>query len=245
MRITSVALWLAACLSAAALAQAVSWKQLPGTANDIGVGADGTAWIIGTQAEGAGYGVFRWNGSGWDKIPGSGIRIDVDPNGRAWIVDNRGAVYTYDGQAFQHTRFHGSDVGIGANGVVWIIGDDDPKPNDHSIFRVGPKGLEKMPGVGVRVDVDPQGNAWVITSTHAIFHWTGQAWEQMPGAAVDVGIGGDGTVYATSTDQAVYRWGGNAWVPVPGQLANVSVDGRGNPWGINNERAIFVGERGK
>jgi hypothetical protein len=39
------------------------WTLLPGLANDIGVGADGTVWVIGADAVPGGYGIHRWTGS--------------------------------------------------------------------------------------------------------------------------------------------------------------------------------------
>ena len=64
----------------AGTAFAQNWVQLPGAGNDIGVGANGTVWVIGTNAEAGGYGIYRMNASrNWDKIPGSAVRIDVDP----------------------------------------------------------------------------------------------------------------------------------------------------------------------
>ena len=48
-----------------ALAQTLGWKQLPGSGNDIGVGANGAVWAIGTNPTAGGYGIFRWNGNDW------------------------------------------------------------------------------------------------------------------------------------------------------------------------------------
>ena len=35
-----------------------SWTQLPGAANDIGVSADGDLWVIGTNPEAGGWGIY-------------------------------------------------------------------------------------------------------------------------------------------------------------------------------------------
>ena len=91
---------LASAAAIAASAQSMMWKMLPGAATDIGVGADGTAWVIGTNVEIGGYGIFRWNGSNWDKVSGSAVRIAVDPQGKAWVVTNGHAIFHFDGQQF-------------------------------------------------------------------------------------------------------------------------------------------------
>ena len=54
-----------------------SWQMLPGLAKDIGVGADGSVWVIGTDSTGGGYGIHRWNGNNWTKIDGGAEQISV------------------------------------------------------------------------------------------------------------------------------------------------------------------------
>jgi hypothetical protein len=41
--------------------------RFPGRAKDIGVSADGQAWVIGTNKEGGGFGIYRWIGAIGDK----------------------------------------------------------------------------------------------------------------------------------------------------------------------------------
>ena len=62
---------------------AQNWTGVPGSATDIGVGADGTVWNIGTIAEGGGYGIFKYNGTSFTKVPGGAVRCAVDPQGKA------------------------------------------------------------------------------------------------------------------------------------------------------------------
>ncbi len=94
------------------IAQELQFTQLPGTAKDIGIGADGTVWVIGTDKlgslsnENTGdtktydiYGLHRWNSlkQGWEHLSSQGIidnkiiakRISVDPDGRPWILNDK------------------------------------------------------------------------------------------------------------------------------------------------------------
>ena len=76
---------------------------MPGRAKDIAVGG-GAVWVIGTNSEGGGYGIYRWNSSknNWDKIPGSAVRIAVDhSNGYAWVVNNKDVIYKYTGSGWK------------------------------------------------------------------------------------------------------------------------------------------------
>jgi hypothetical protein len=69
------------------------WHRVPGSAKDIGIGADGSVWVIGADERAGGYGVYRYNGSGWTKIPGSGRQISVGPDGSPWVVNRDGYIY--------------------------------------------------------------------------------------------------------------------------------------------------------
>ena len=72
-----------------------TWKIEPGLANDIGVGADGSVFVIGTNAVAGGFGVSRWNGSGWDPLPGGAVRIAVDPHGHPWIANALNQIFFF------------------------------------------------------------------------------------------------------------------------------------------------------
>ena len=74
------------------------WKQIDGEATDIGIGADGSVWIIGTSEVNGGYGVYRWSERGWEQIDGGTAQISVDNRGTPWIVDSEG--YIYVGKSF-------------------------------------------------------------------------------------------------------------------------------------------------
>ncbi len=63
------------------------WELLTGRAKDVGVGGLGDAWVIGTNPEAGGYGIYRYNGHTYRKIPGSAVRIAVGTDGNAWVVN--------------------------------------------------------------------------------------------------------------------------------------------------------------
>ena len=66
--------------------------MVTGLARDVGIGANGAVWIIGTNKVPGGYDIYRWTGSAWQNIPGGGVRIDVDPQGNPWIVQDAGQI---------------------------------------------------------------------------------------------------------------------------------------------------------
>jgi hypothetical protein len=69
-----------------------TWIQLPGLAKDIGVGADGSVWVIGTNPVGTAqdFGIHTWTGSTWQAIDGCGVQISVDDQGLPWVVNSMG-----------------------------------------------------------------------------------------------------------------------------------------------------------
>lgn len=75
-----------------------TWEDLGGSAADVGVGADGTAWIAATDLS-----VRIWNfqvaGLGappkreWLKVGAPAIRVAVDPDGRVWVVGSENEIF--------------------------------------------------------------------------------------------------------------------------------------------------------
>ena len=70
-----------------------NWQQLPGLAVDIGVGADGSVWVIGKNRVAGGYGIFQWTGSNWRMIDGGAVEVSVGPDGTPWVVNSNGNIY--------------------------------------------------------------------------------------------------------------------------------------------------------
>ena len=130
-----------------------------------------------------------------------------------------------------------TDIGVGANGKVWIIGSNKEGSN-YGIYRWDGK-WTKITGSAARIDVDPSGIPWVVTNENRIYKFNGKSWVQMPGAAKDVGIGGDGTVIVIGTDDSPYVWTGNNWQKMVGKARQVTVDRAGNPWVVNAGAAIY------
>ena len=179
-----------------------SWKRLSGRAKDIGVGPNGKAWVIGTNVEGGGFGIYRSNaaGNGWNKIPGSAVRIAVGPNGIAWVVNKNNHIFRYNGKGWNRMPGAAKDIGIGANGSVWVIGTN-VEGGGFGIYRYNKKNKwDKISGSAVKIAVGPNGNPWVVNKNNHIFKYKGNGWKRMPGAAKDIGVGKDGSVWVIGTN---------------------------------------------
>ncbi len=157
----------AAALVNTASSQGGSWEQLSGAATDIGVGANGAVFTIGTNRSDGGYGIWKWTGNQWQALPGGGVRIAVDPRGTPWVVNDRGTIFQWRGGKWAKLPGTATDIGIGANGAVFVIGTER-SDSGFGIFKWKRGGWQQIPGGAVNVSVGPSGTPWVTDSSNNI-----------------------------------------------------------------------------
>lgn len=225
------------------------WNLLPGLGNDIGVGADGSAWVIGTNHVGvaADFGVYKWNGASWDGKGGGGIRISVGPDGQAWMVNSAGQIFRRQGESWAQLPGLGKDIGVGPDGSVWLLGTNHVgAAADFGIYKWNGSNWDGKGGGGVRIAVGPNGQAWLVNSVGQIFRSQGDSWSLLPGLGKDIGVGADGSVWLIGTNQVgaaadfgVYKWNGTNWDNKGGGGVAISVGPDGLPWLLNSAGQIF------
>jgi hypothetical protein len=225
-----------------------NWQRTPGLANDIGVGSNGTAYIIGTDVQVGGFSVYKWNGSNWDLQNGAGSRIDVSPQGIPWLVNSSKQIWRGNGgNSFNQLPGLANDIGIGADGTVYIIGTD-AQVGGFSIYKWNGSNWDLQNGAGVRIDVSPQGIPWLVNSSKQIWRGIGgNSFEQLPGLANDIGIGSDGSVYIIGTDAmpggyGIYKWNGSNWTKINGAGEQISAGSQGIPWMVDSFKEIYRGK---
>lgn len=216
------------------------WQHLPGNASDIGVGADGSVWAIGTDERGGGYGIYHWLGSTWQRVEGGALRIDVGPDGVPWIVNNSHSIYRWQDGAWLRMGGNARDIGIGADGSVWVT-------SGGGTYRYDDGDWVGVRGSGVRIDVDPNGIPWVIDHTNDIHQLIAGRWIRRSGEARDIGVGGDGSVWIVGTSEddgshRIYRWSGTLWNRVSGSARQISAGPDGYPWAANSGGDIYRGQ---
>ena len=222
------------------LATQPQWQRLPGSASDIGVGADGSVWAIGTDERSGGFGIYHWLGSGWQRVDGGALRIDVNPEGIPWIVNDSHSIYRWQDGAWLRTGGNARDIGIGADGSVWVT-------SGGGTYRYDEGDWLGVRGSGVRIDVDPSGIPWVVDHTNDIHQLIAGRWVRRSGKARDIGVGGDGSVWVVGTSDddgshPIYRWSGVDWIRVPGSSRQISVGPDGYPWTANSNGNIYRGQ---
>jgi hypothetical protein len=162
----------------------------------------------------------------------------------AALVDAKGAgAATGTAAGGTWTALPGAAVDIGAGGALWVVGDDHV-PGGHTVWRWAGNNWQKVAGGGVRIDVDAQGNAWLVNDAGAVFRWNGSAWATLPGKVSDIGVGANGSAWAIGVEAApggrkVFRWTGSDWQAVDGGAVRVDVDPQGNAWLVNDAGTVF------
>jgi hypothetical protein len=146
------------------------WIKVPGQARGIGIGGDGSVWILGwnpnmdSAGNLIGYQVWKWNGSDWNPYNAYGVAIDVAPGGTPWIINKQGEISYLDLNNNQWIKVLGRarQIGIGGDRSVWIVGwDYNSYMAGYPIYRLT-QGAWRFGGdFGVAVDVAPGGTPWI------------------------------------------------------------------------------------
>ncbi len=236
------AFWFAAvfaCLGVQA-AHAQQWQLTDGAARDVGVGANGAVWVIGTNPVPGGYSIWKRVNNAWVNVPGGAERIAVDPQGNAWVVNNSQNIFRHDGTKWVMLNGNARDVGVGANGTIWVIGNT-AEAGGYAIYRSTDQGANwtKIPGSALRVSVDPQGNAWVVNNSNSIFRFNGSQWDTVAGSATDIGVGADGAVWVIGSTGGIFRRENDAWSQKPGGAAQIAAGPNGAVWVTNQGNQIY------
>ncbi|MDB5103388.1 MAG: peptidase [Fibrobacteres bacterium] len=223
------------------------WINLGSTppAMDIGVGANGTGWMISTNATTGGGTIHRLSGTSWVNIPGGAVKLDVDPAGNAWVVTDAGRICSWNGTSWVGRERGRSfkDIGIGGDGTVWAI-SDEAITGGGKPYRWNGSDWVLMPGGGARISVDGNGMAWMVDVDGKVLRWNGSSWTPMPGLAKDIGCGPEGTVfmvskYATAQNYTTMIWNGLDWTSVAGMASAVDIGPGGNPWVVGTDQGVY------
>lgn len=169
-------------------------------------------WVIGTNVEAGGYGIYRynWAGNNWTKIPGSAIRAAVDKFGKGWVVNKAAYIYAFHGGKWVLIPGRAWDIDVSTSHKLWVIGTN-VEGGGFGIYRWDGK-WTKIPGSAVRIGVDGDGRAWVVNKFGRIYFHNGSTWVLLNGLAKDIAVH-DGNVAVIGTNNRIYRrWHtGNTW----------------------------------
>jgi len=161
-----------------------SLTQMPGLANDIGIGANGDVWAISTNPQNGSFQVMHLVGGAWVADLGSGQEVDVDASGHPMVNGSDGKIWIKDGGANQGwsqltglandmgVKHNASLVGTGSeagrNQSFWITGLDHLLGgHDLGVWRFDGQGtwtLVNQSTGGRTIAVDNSGTPFVVDS---------------------------------------------------------------------------------
>lgn len=209
-----------------------AWKQLPGAAFDVGAGANGDLWVVGTDRK-----LYEWTGTTWKVSSTSAnvIAVAVGPKGTVWHVNTAKQIYSGNGKTWKRWPGAANDITVGADGSVFVVGTDS-RP-----YKLVNNNWQPVGGPGAKtIAADPHGNVISTNTNNQIWARIGTSWRRLPGAGVDVSIGADGTGWVVGTDSRPYRWDGKTWVVMGGSGAKtIAVESSGNVVSSNTKNQIW------
>ncbi|MDW7681736.1 MAG: tectonin domain-containing protein, partial [bacterium] len=219
------------------------WEKMPGAARDIGVGADGAAWIIGMNKNDNGYDIYRWNGADWDAVPGGAMTIDVGSQSQVVVVNETNDLYKWDGTDWYPLSGKALQVSISSNGTMWAVGTNKIF-GGYEILKWNGNDWDLMPGGAVKISVGSQNHIWCINEFSMVYRWNGSDWDLFPGIASDIGVGSDGSVWAVGTIASpggykIFKWNGADWDKQYGGAVAVSVGSVDHIWNVSDSGEIF------
>lgn len=229
---------------------AKGWSKRWGNvqAKDVSVGAGNTLWYVNNDKLGLIQAASLDTNTGTGSMGTTAVRIDVGGQGdsEVWGVQADGSIVRrIRGGNWETKPGLAKDIGVGANGAVWCIGANSVA-GGFGIHRWDASTNKWIPVAGgaVRIDVDPQGNPWVVNNAGDVFQWSNGGWNHKPGVkAVDVGIGANGSVFVVGTDGKAYKFGPNGWTDRGGSmLIAITVDRNGIPLALTESLDVVFGE---
>jgi hypothetical protein len=165
---------------------------MPGLARDIGIGAQGSVWVIGTNSRNGSFQVYAWNGSSWTADPGSGLSIDVDASGHPIVNGSDDKIWIKNGGAdagWTLLTGRATDIAVGQDSSIVGNGGSAGSPGGSQLWIIGqdPRGagfgvwtftafnmtwtLTNQTFGGLQIAADMSARAWVVEPDHTV--WTG------------------------------------------------------------------------
>ncbi len=163
------------------------WVLIAGiSGRDISIGANGAVWVLSRDPAPGGYAIMNYNPitNTWRTVGGGGIKISVAPNGMPFVINSSKNIFEYQSNsAWVVKPGAANDIAIGANGKMWVIGNNSIGA-DFDIHQWMGTEWSSIDGGGVHIAVDNQGYPWLVNSNHEIYRrvFTVPAYSTVPTA---------------------------------------------------------------
>ncbi|RIA92714.1 hypothetical protein C1645_764264 [Glomus cerebriforme] len=175
------------------------FKQIPGLAMNVGVGADGTVWVVNRA-----MGIFSWNGFTWTKVDGFLVQISVGDKTHVMGVNNQNIIFTRSNGDINGIwiSIAGSlaDVSIASDGTTWGITKDKDVLRWDGISTweiVNEKKLKQ-------IYVSSQEYVVGVDDNNLIYQYVNNSWSRLEGSFNYIAISIDGTLWGIDSNNAVF-----------------------------------------
>ncbi len=202
-------------------------------ASDIGVAADGTVWIVGTDVRSGGFGVYRWAGRDWESHDIGAVSVEVAPRGAAWLITDSGTLLEPSDSSWKEceTPDPVRDVSIGLDGSVWIVTAPDNGPG-QILCRIDGAWVEGHDSPAPYSY--PHDIPWVPADddTYDLPH---KGVSPVKPMAIAVMV--NGLPWVVDEDGSIYRRVTGGWQKMPEEPANdITIAPDGNVWIIGRDK---------
>ncbi len=164
----------------------------------VATDADGTPYVI-TLKGGQVY--FLNSNNSWVRIPGCARDIAIGRGGEIWKI--------------------GCDARSGGYGIWKLFCDKEPKckcyrgcnrfrkvtySSIHKDEDVKTCFWMRIEGGGIKLDVDPNGNPWIVADNFLIYYYDGSNWKPVTGfEGDDIAVSNEGVVFAAGLQSKIGR----------------------------------------
>ncbi|OSQ36716.1 hypothetical protein TMES_16665 [Thalassospira mesophila] len=214
-----------------------TWRQMPGTAADISINADGQAYVVGTDGT-----PWRWDRveQRWRRMSGRFVRISAALGNRPWAVSAEGVVFYYNGLWWEDRGKGVVDVAADIAGNVYAAKSNGQILKWYALRNE----WQPFDGNAARLTIDGNGLPWVVGTDGHIRSYDGKNWLTLPGLARDIAIGSTDIVVIADATGLIRLWNAEdkSWAIIDGarDATTIGVTPDGKIWAAVKDGVILA-----
>ncbi len=196
-------------------------------------------WITGRD----GY-LHKYENGGWIRQSQLAAQLSVNPSNRPWYLTTGYTIYMPSGTGYSIVPGAATDIAVGANNTVWVIGTG-AEAGGYGIYKLVNGSWSKIAGSALRVAVDPNGNAYVINKFDNLFLSTSSGWNYISTATgKDVAVSAGGTVFVMQTTKILFKKPSDTtWATIDAPsgktLLRISADLNAYPYVVTSDYKLY------
>ncbi len=213
--------------------------EMPGGAQQLSVGSDGTVFGISTNGDVYSYSALT---QAWTSDLLVLSQISVGGSGAAWGLDASGQVYSFNAasQTWQLVPGNLSQIAVGSDGSAWGVNSI----GSIYTFNSQTASFTQILGTLSQIAVGFDGAVWGLNPSGQIYRFNpgSRAFDYVPGTLAQISVGADGDVWGINPSGSIYHFDRltQGWDQTAGTLKMVSVGSGANVWGLNPESDVFT-----